>query len=167
MTHDFLLYLATQARSQRVQVGPELDQALTRLGFLLDALCRELRVEYVGPAVGVEAREVHRLVVAAHAWTAGAPVWGVRVCSPRPQAGWRAEWTLGGAGRLRKRLIVQALPEFFEGFVRAVAEAGKADTPAGRRLQALRQAFSGEEEGAARAMIGPSAGFPGSTSGSS
>lgn len=143
MTHDFLAHLALEARSPRVRVDPALDEALARLDALLERLCRDLQVEYVGPPVGVEAREVHRLVVAAHAWTAGAPAWGVRVCSARSPSGWRAEWTLAGAGRLRKRLIVQALPEFLEGFVQAVVAAGKADTPAGRRLARLREAFSG------------------------
>ncbi len=142
MTQDFLAYLALEARNPRVRVDPALDEALAQLDRLLEGLCAELQVHYVGPPVGVEAREVHRLVVTAHAWTAGAPVWGVRVCSARSPSGWRAEWTLAGAGRLRKRLIVQALPEFLEGFVQAVAAAGKADTPAGRRLVRLREAFS-------------------------
>jgi hypothetical protein len=142
MTHDFLVHLASEARSPRVRVDAALEEALVRLDALLESLCQELQVEYVGPAVGVEAREVHRLVVAAHAWTAGPPAWGVRVCCARAPSGWRAEWTLAGAGRLRKRLIVQALPEFLEGFLEAVVVAGKADTPAGRQLARLREAFS-------------------------
>jgi predicted transcriptional regulator len=143
MTHDFLVHLAVEARNPRVRVDAALEEALAQLAAVLERLCQELQVEYVGPPVGVEAREVHRLVVAAHAWTTGAPSWGVRVCSSRSPFGWRAEWTLAGAGRLRKRLIVQALPEFLEGFVQAVVAAGKADTPAGRQLARLREAFSG------------------------
>jgi hypothetical protein len=52
-------------------------------------------------------------------------------------------WPVQGVSRLRKRQLVQALPEFFAGYAEVVRVAGKADTEAGRRILAMAAAFAG------------------------
>jgi hypothetical protein len=96
----------------------------------------------LGQAVGVENGSAHRLVMAAHAWQLGAPTWGSRVCSPTLGGGWRSEWTLAGVGRVRKALIVAALPELLAEYAAAVTAAGKHETHAGRRVLELARAAS-------------------------
>ncbi|MFZ5557931.1 MAG: hypothetical protein ACOZDY_14645 [Pseudomonadota bacterium] len=132
--------LAARAAASRLALDAELDRALERLNRGLDALAAELAVVHVGPEVGVERRHVHRLVIAPHAWRAGTLTWGLRVCSATPDGGWRAEWSLAGAGRLRKALIVAALPALLRGYAEAVTAAGKQDSAAGRRVLELARA---------------------------
>ncbi|HSO06558.1 MAG TPA: hypothetical protein VLW45_04940, partial [Pelomicrobium sp.] len=105
-----------------------------------DAMAGELQVAHVGPEVGVEQRHVHRLVIDAHAWRVGPRSWGLRVCSATPDGGWRAEWSIDAVGRLRKRLVVAALPELLRGYAAAVTAAGKDRTAAGRRVLDLARA---------------------------
>ena len=141
--NDFVALLVECSRAVRPTVDETLDDALTRLDHLLAGVSADLRVEYYGPCVGVEAVAAHRLVVRAHAWDMGRPEWGVRVCSAAPQAHSRAEWTLQAAGRLRKALIVRALPEFFAGYAQAVAAAGRAQSASGQRVVELARRFAG------------------------
>ena len=141
--NDFVALLVERGRAARPMVDAALDDALTRLDHLLAGVSADLGVEYYGPCVGVEAVAAHRLVVRAHAWDMGRPEWGVRVCSAAPQAHSRAEWTLQAAGRLRKALIVRALPEFFAGYAQAVAAAGRAQGASGQRVVELARRFAG------------------------
>lgn len=139
--NDFVALLVERSRAEQPKVDAALENALARLDHLLAGVSAELQVEYYGPGVGVETAAAHRLVVRAHAWGGGRPQWGVRVCSAAPQAHWRAEWTLQAAGRLRKALIVRALPEFFAGYGQAVAAAGRAQSASGQRVAALARRF--------------------------
>ena len=140
--NDFVALLVARSRAARPTVDETLDDALTRLDHLLAGVSADLGVEYYGPCVGVEAVAAHRLVVRAHAWDMGRAEWGVRVCSAAPQAHWRSEWTIRGAGRLRKALIVRALPEFFAGYAQAVVAAGREQSASGQRVAELAQRFS-------------------------
>lgn len=139
---DFINHLADQAVADRVRVDAALDDALRHLDHTLEGLAGALQVEHLGPFVGVEALGAHRLVVRAHAWRLNEWLWSLRVCSTAPQAGLRAEWTVAGASRMRKPLIVKALPEFFAGYARAVTAAGRAESGAGRRLLELAERFA-------------------------
>jgi hypothetical protein len=138
--NDAIALLAARAAAPRFVADAALDRALDQLNRALDTLSAELAVVHVGPEVGVERRDVHRLVIAAHAWRPGAAAWGLRVCSATAAGGWRAEWTLAGAGRLRKALIAAAVPALLAGYGEAVTAAGRHQTPAGRRLLELGRA---------------------------
>jgi hypothetical protein len=139
----FIEHLITQTRTQTVRVDEELDAALAQLDVLLAQLAGDLRVEYYGPEIGVAAgRHVYRLVVRAHEWEIHNPTWSLKVCTALPHAHWRADWAVQGVGRLRKPLIVQALPAFFAGYADAIVAAGQADTPAGRQVTELSRAFA-------------------------
>lgn len=135
--NEVIAWLAERAGSPRMHSDDAADRALARLNRVMDALAAELEVAYVGPAVGVEERQVHRLVIDAHAWKAGGRAWGLRVCSALPAGGWRAEWTLDAVGRLRRALVVAALPALMSGYAAAVTAAGRHETPAGRRVREL------------------------------
>lgn len=139
---EFLVLLKERSRLRAIRVDDELTAALARLDRMLAQLCAALEVEYCGPCVGVEKAEVHRLVVRAHEVAPSRREWGLKVCLAAGEARWRAEWSIQGAGRLRKRLIVQALPEFLAGFAQAVEESGKGETPAGRRVLELARWFN-------------------------
>ena len=136
---DFISLLKQQSCSEKVAVTPELDEALTKVDQMLESICAELQVEYDGPYVGVEILNAHRLVVRAHEWKIHEHTWSMKICSTAPAANHRAEWAVQSAGRLRKHVIVKALPLFFAGFVEAIAAAGKSDTPAGKRMQEVAQ----------------------------
>lgn len=140
--NDFVALLVERSRAEQPKVDTALEGALTRLDHLLAEVSADLQVEYYGPCVGVEAAAAHRLVVRAHAWDSGRPQWGVRICSAAPQAHWRAEWTLRGAGRLRKALIVRVLPEFFAGYSLAAAAAGRVRSASGQRVADLARRFA-------------------------
>lgn len=136
--HSLIDFLARQCRAAEIQLGAPLDGALTELDSLLATLAAELEVEYYGPEVGIESgRHVYRLVVRPHEWRIHQPRWSLKVCTALPHAGWRADWPVQGASRLRKRRIVSALPAFFAGYTAAVNAAGKGDTRAGQRLVEL------------------------------
>ncbi|MHB8348012.1 MAG: hypothetical protein ACYDHM_12725 [Acidiferrobacterales bacterium] len=138
----FIDLLITRGRTGEPRIDQRLDDALLRLGTMLEALASELQVEYFGPEVGLGAgAHVYRIVVRYHESEVGRRAWSVRVCTALPHAGWRAEWTLEGASRLRKRIIVRRLPDFFDGYARAILEAGKARTHAGMRVLDLAQQF--------------------------
>jgi hypothetical protein len=139
---DFITYLAEQSRNETVSVGRNLDDALARLDHALAGLSAELQVEYYGPHIGVETPDAHQMVVRLHEWKMNEPTWSLKVCSTAPQANYRAEWPVQGTGRLRKQLIVKALPAFFRGYALAVAAAGKSDTAAGQRVEALAKQFN-------------------------
>lgn len=135
--------LARASRAPQVAVNPELDAALAGLDRTLAELAPQLAVEYYGPEVGVgKGRHVYRLVVRAHEWQIHQPTWSLRVCTALPHAGWRADWTIQGASRLRKQNIVRVLPEFLAGYAEAVRDAGKQDTDAGRTLRQLATLFA-------------------------
>ncbi len=139
----FIDLLVARSRVVDPRVDQELDDALARLDVMLAALAADLGVEYVGPEVGLGAgRHVYRLVVREHVSLNGRQDWSVRVCTALPCAGWRAEWTLHGASRLRKGVIVSCLPEFFAGYAQAVAAAGRDGTNSGVRLAGLAQRFA-------------------------
>ncbi|MGH8672637.1 MAG: hypothetical protein ACREUA_11505 [Burkholderiales bacterium] len=140
---DFIQVLARRARHETITVDRELDAALERLDSMLCGLCGELRVEFYGPEVGVEARAAHRLVVRAHLWKQQHQ-WSLKICSAAAQADWRAEWAIHGASRVRKPIVVVALPGFFSGFAQAVEQAGKQHGAAGRRLRELASWFTPE-----------------------
>lgn len=138
---DFVDLLARQAGAAGVRVDAELDAALARLDLMLEGLCADLEVEYHGPYVGVEKLEAHRMVVRPHEWRIHCRAWSLKLCSAAAEADFRAEWAIQGAGRLRKALVVKALPQFFSGFAAAVTAAGKGGTPSGRRILQLAQRF--------------------------
>ncbi len=134
--------LVARGRTSEPHIDQRLDDALLRLGTMLEALASELQVEYLGPEVGLGAgAHVYRIAVRCHESEVGRRTWSVRVCTALPHARWRAEWTLEGASRLRKRIIVRRLPEFFDGFAQAILEAGKSHTNAGMRVLDLAQQF--------------------------
>lgn len=137
----FLDTLAACAQAPTIRVNRELDDALAHLDHMLAGLCVALRVEYFGPYVGVERRDAHRLVVREHAWQLGQPSWSLKVCASAPAANWRAEWAIQNASRMRKPLIVRALPEFFTGFAAAIEAQGKSQTPAGARIGEIAALF--------------------------
>lgn len=139
---DFIRHLAEQSRLDTVPVNTALDDALTHLDNMLAGIAAALQVEYIGPYVGVETLNAHAMVVRAHEWQIHQPSWSMKICSAIPEANYRAEWPAQGASRLRKRLIVKALPAFFAGYAAAVRQAGKADTAAGQRVIALEQQFN-------------------------
>lgn len=139
---DFIRHLCEQSRLDQVPINASLDDALTHLDNMLTGLAAALQVEYIGPYVGVETLQAHAMVVRAHEWQIHQPSWSMKICSAIPEAHYRAEWPAQGASRLRKRLIVKALPDFFAGYAAAVHAAGKADTTAGLRVIALEQQFN-------------------------
>lgn len=139
---DFISLLDQQIRSEKVAVTPELDDALSKLDHMLEGICAELQIEYDGPFVGVEILGAHRLVVRAHEWKIHEPAWSMKICSTAPAANSRAEWAVQSAGRLRKQIVVKALPAFFAGFAQAIETAGKSETPAGKSVQELAQRFN-------------------------
>lgn len=138
---DFIRYLAEQSQLDVVPVNTELDDALTHLDNMLTGIAAALQVEYIGPYVGVETLKAHAMVIRAHEWQIHQPSWSMKICSAIPEANYRAEWPVQGASRLRKRLIVKALPTFFAGYASAIQQAGKADTAAGQRVLAMQQQF--------------------------
>lgn len=137
----FLNFLAACAQVPSIRVTRELDDALAHLDHMLTGLCDALRVEYFGPYVGVERRDAHRLVVREHVWQIGQTNWSLKVCASAPAANWRAEWAIHNASRMRKPLIVRALPEFFAGFAAAIEAQGKSQTPAGARINEIAVLF--------------------------
>ncbi len=139
---SYVAYLAEQARAERVSVTERLDTALASLDRDFSVLAPELQVEYFGPGVGVDAdRSVFRLAVGPHRGSIEGPVWSLRICDGTASGGWRPMWAVQGVGRLRKALVVKALPELLAGFADAVAAAGKSDTAAGRRVHEMAAAF--------------------------
>lgn len=141
----FLPLLARLSRASAIRVDDELDDALARLDYMLDGLCAALEVEHLGPFVGVERLEAHRLVVRKHLWQLGAPAWSLKICPTAPAANWRAEWAIQSASRMRKPIVVRALPEFFSGFADAIETAGKSETLAAGRVREIAALFSTAE----------------------
>lgn len=146
----FLHTLAACSQAPAIRVTRDLDDALARLDHMLENLCEALRVEYIGPCVGVERRDAHRLVVREHAWRLAQRRWSLKICASAPAANWRAEWAIHGASRMRKPLIVRALPEFFAGFAAAIDAQGRSQTPAGARIGEIAALFAAKR-GALRA----------------
>ncbi|MHB1677639.1 MAG: hypothetical protein ACYCSS_08920 [Sulfuriferula sp.] len=138
---NFISHLAEQSRLSSIPVNAALDDALTHLDNMLTGLAEALQVEYLGPFVGVEILSAHRMVVRAHEWQIHQLSWSMKICSAIPEANYRAEWPAQGSSRLRKRLIVKALPEFFAGYTEAVRLANKLDSTAGQRLLILNRQF--------------------------
>lgn len=138
----FLNILAACSQAPSIHVAHELDDALAHLDHMLTGLCEAVRVEYFGPYVGVERRDAHRLVVREHTWQLGQRSWSLKVCASAPAANWRAEWAIHNASRMRKPLIVRALPEFFAGFAAAIEAQGKIRTPAGARISEIAMLFA-------------------------
>ena len=139
---DFISYLVQQSHSEKVAVTSALDDALANLDHMLSGICADLQVEFEGPYVGVETLKAHRLVVRPHEWKIHEPSWSMKICSAAPQANYRAEWAVQSAGRLRKQVVVKALPDFFSGFAKVVEAAGKAELPSGKRVLELAQRFA-------------------------
>lgn len=141
----FLPLLARLSRASTIPVDSELDDALARLDHMLDGLCTALEVEHFGPFVGVERLEAHRLVVRKHVWRLDAPAWSLKICPTAPAANWRAEWAIQSASRMRKPIVVRALPEFFSGFVAAIHAVGKDQTLAAGRISEIAAQFVAAE----------------------
>ena len=139
---DFIALLVEQSRQQHIVINPALDDALTHLDHALEGLCAAVQVEYHGPYVGVETPLAHQMVVRKHEWKIHQPAWSMKICVAAPEANCRAEWPIQGVGRLRKALVVKALPAFFAGFAEAVKLAGKEDSSAGMRVAELAQRFN-------------------------
>lgn len=138
-------FLVAQANAGRVRVTGELDEALRALDAEMSELADALRVEYVGPGVGMQdmgAEQVFRLAVRYHVWDVSEAGWGLKVCDGLPNANLRAMWPIYGVGRLRKQQLVQVLPEFFSGLADAVRAAGKQETAAGQQVMRLAAAFA-------------------------
>ena len=136
---DYIEVLAKAAKQERVVVNKALDEALTALDDELAELADALKVEYVGPRVGVDAgTDAYALVVRAHEWEIGKFTWSMKVCDATPAGQLRATWPVQGTGRRRKVLIIAVLAEFFAGFKAAVEAAGQSNA----RLDALCEAFA-------------------------
>lgn len=137
-------FLVAQSREQAPRLGDEMDRSLRELDAQLSAIADALRVEYVGPGIGMRemgAEHVFRLVVRHHVWNVTEAGWGLKVCDGLPNAALRPMWPIYGVSRLRKRQLVQVLPEFFQGYAEAVRRANKAQSEAGERLMELAAAF--------------------------
>lgn len=143
LTNDYLRYLAQQSRLPKITADEKLHAALARLDYMLEGICKEIALEYYGPFVGVEQREAHQLVVRAHEWKIHEALWSLKVCVATPAAKWRAEWAIQATSRLRKALIVAALPEFFTGYSDVIAAAGQDTTQAGKRIIDIATLFGG------------------------
>jgi hypothetical protein len=142
---SFIEVLAGQAGRSQVVVDAGLDQALTELDRAMERLGAALEVEHVGPGVGMSdmgAEHVYRLVMRRHRWDVFTEGWGLKVCDALDNCELRPMWPLQGTARLRKRQVVRALPDFFAGYLRAVAEVGKADTAAGCELRDIAEALA-------------------------
>lgn len=143
---DYIPFLAAQAALDDVPVSPMLDAALAELDAEFERLAGALEVEFVGPGVGMAdmgAEHVYRLVVGRHRWDAHTERWGLKVCDASPNCRLRPMWPVQGTARLRKKQVVKALPALLAGYAGAVEAAGKADTPAGRRVLEMAAAFTG------------------------
>lgn len=140
--NSFLPFLAHLSRASAIPVDAALESALARLDHMLDGLCAALEVEYFGPYVGVERLDAHQLVVRNHMWRLNAPAWSLKICATAAAANWRAEWAIQSASRMRKPIIVRALPDFFSGFLVAVNSAGKGETLAATRVREIAQIFN-------------------------
>lgn len=138
----FIDHLIAQSRASPVVAGVDLNGALTQLDRMLEDLAADLQVEFYGPHVGLfPDRPSYRLVVRAHVWDTQRARWGLAVCTALPSGGWRADWRVQAVSRLRRNVLVQALPEFFVGFAAVVRAAGKGDSGAGRRLCQIADQF--------------------------
>lgn len=149
MQHDPLEILATLQQASPVPVTRALDEALAFLDAEMASLAEDLRVEFVGPGVGMadmHAEHVYRLVVRHHVLDMTTAGWGLKICDALDNNDLRPMWSLQGAGRLRKQQLVAALPVFFRGYAEAVRAAGKAHTPAGRRVAEIAQALSVKQD---------------------
>ena len=137
--------LRRQCRLPRPDPGPVLAAALSYLDGEIESLAGRLRVEFYGPGVGTDrdAKSVYRLVVRAHAWTLGEPVWGVRVCDATEGANWRAMWTLAGVGRLRQRRLLSVLPSFLTGYAETVSASPEGESPSAKALSDIARAVAG------------------------
>lgn len=123
----------------------EADAALQALETELNAIAAELQVEHVGPGVGMadmNAEGAYRIVVREHEHDVTRREWGVMVCDAADNCDYRPMWPLSGTGRLRRRQVMQALPELVAGWRAAANEAGSLLTPAGQRLAALDAIFN-------------------------
>jgi hypothetical protein len=137
---DLVLWLMREARAGNLPKDPKLGAALTALDGEMTRLAGTLKVEHLGPGVGMadmKAEHVYRLVVRHHVWDTTTAGWGLKICDALDNNDLRPMWPVQGVGRLRRQQLVAALPEFFRGYAAAVAAAGKADTPAGRRVMEL------------------------------
>jgi hypothetical protein len=130
----------------RVPVTGELDEALAALDSEMARLADALRIEHVGPGVGMAdmgAEHVYRLAVRCHVRDTTTAGWGLMVCDALDNNDLRPMWSMQGVGRLRKRQLVSVLPEFFRGYAEAIRSAGKAGTDAGRRVTEIAAILSG------------------------
>ncbi|HUW98512.1 MAG TPA: hypothetical protein VMV40_06685 [Acidiferrobacter sp.] len=140
----FLVTLRDGAQAPAAGEDLAQDDALAQLSRVLSQLAAALEVEHVGPFVGVGAgRLAFCLAIRAHTEAPGVQIWGARVCSAEPRSGLRAHWDLARVARLRKPIVVQALPAFLAGYHQAVVAAGKGDTRPGRRVAELAHALCG------------------------
>lgn len=139
---DFIALLVEQSRLKNIAINPGLDDALTRLDHALASLCEAVQVEYRGPYVGVETLLAHQMVVRRHEWKIHQPAWSLKICVAAAPANYRAEWPIQGVSRLRKALVVKALPEFFAGFAQTITSAGKDGTAVGQRVLELSRRFN-------------------------
>lgn len=141
----FLKILHDRVWAGEIRTDAALDIALGQLSRLLAQLADDLKTEYIGPPVGLGAGQgAFCLAIRAHSEAAHERHWAVRVCSAQPHAALRAEWDLPAVSRLRKAVVVRALPMFLCGYRAAVVAAGKGGTRAGLRLASIVQALAAE-----------------------
>ncbi|MGM0554302.1 MAG: hypothetical protein ACQETK_11065 [Pseudomonadota bacterium] len=141
---DTLRPLAEAARGNGAP-SPEADTALGLLEQELNAIAEALRLEYVGPGVGMadmQAEHVYRLVIREHEHNVAERGWGVMVCDALPNCDYRPMWPMTGVGRLRRKQVVAALPELLHGYREAVARGGREDTEAAQRLATIAALFA-------------------------
>lgn len=140
-SESFLQVLSAAAKAPDLRLTAELDDAMRRFDAMFDALCGALEVEHFGPYVGVETLQAHQLVIRLHRTGPATNAWGLRVCSTAPAADFRPEWAPHAASRMRRPIIVRALPDLIGGFSTAVIAAGKDSSPAGARVRQVADAF--------------------------
>ena len=135
MEQPFLHTLRSAAQGQNQPGHTELREALKHLHRLLVDLAADLQLEYIGPMAGLtQAPDKHRLVIRDHTWNVHEHSWGAAICSTQAGANWRADWPLHGASRERQMVIVQALPEFIQGYRLSLEEAGLGQRNSARRI---------------------------------
>jgi len=135
MEQPFLHTLRSAAQGQNQPGHTELREALKHLHRLLVDLAADLQLEYIGPLAGLPpAPDKHRLVIRDHTWNVHEHSWGAGdlqhtggcQLARRLAAAWRQPRT--------QMVIVQALPEFIQGYRLSLEEAGLGQRNSARRI---------------------------------
>lgn len=135
MQPPFLQILRDSTHGQSQPGHATLRDALKHLDLLLADLAADLRIEHIGPGVGLPgAPDRHRLAIRDHTWNVREHAWGAAICSTQAGAGWRADWPLHGASRERQVIVVRALPEFLQGYRQRILETGQEQRNSASRI---------------------------------